>query len=135
MDFFVLILYNSRRIAVRNAFFSRITAFIVDSLSSIVLVIAVAVLLVLLGSFFLKKFSHLRRDVKRTLSGVETTIHAHFDELREDVSDALRILEHTSSKRELTEEEERLRKHLGKSLEAAERAIEKEIRAFEKKVK
>ncbi len=122
-------------IAVRGSFFSRIISFLVSSLSSIIVVVAVALLLVLLASFFLKKFSHLRRSVKATLAGVESTIHSHFDDLRQDVTEALRILEHTSSRRELTEEEERIRKHLAKSLEGAERAIRKELRDFEKKVK
>ncbi len=122
-------------IAVRGSFFSRAISFLINSLSSVVVVIAVALLLVLLASFFLKKFSHLRRNVRATLTGVESTIHSHFDDLRQDVAEALRILEHTSSKRELTEEEERLRKHLTKSLEAAERAIRRELRDFEKKLK
>lgn len=80
---------------------------------------------------FRKKLKNLRKEVREA----ESALHKAFDMLKEDIRDQVKLLEKTKTKRQLTEEEEKVIKQLRKDLDDAEKFVRKEIEDIEKAVK
>lgn len=81
------------------------------------------------------KFSLLRKRIRKEVREAEFSLHKAFDLLKENVRGQIKILEKTRTKRQLTEEEEKIVKQLKRDLDDAERFIRKEIEDIEKEVK
>lgn len=64
----------------------------------------------------------------------EKVLHKAFTSLKQDVRDQVKLLEKASTKRELTEEEKRIIRHLKNDLDEAEKFVKKEIKNIEKEV-
>jgi len=79
-----------------------------------------------------RKFSLMRKHLRKEVRDTETALHKAFDLLRDSVQEQVKVLEKTRSKRELTIEEEKINRHLKKDLEDAESYIRKEIENIEK---
>jgi len=80
---------------------------------------------------FRKKLKNLRKEVREA----ESALHKAFDMLKEDIREQVKLLEKTRTKRQLTEEEEKIIKQLRKDLDDAEKFVRKEIEDIEKEVK
>jgi hypothetical protein len=122
-------------VGVHTPFVSKLGAKFVSYLTFGIIAIACLLLLAILGNYLLHHAHLFRKNVKRAISGVESDIHEVFAGLKNDVEHALRFLNHIRTKRELNDEEEKLRAHLEKSLEDAEKVIKREIRDIEKRIK
>jgi hypothetical protein len=97
----------------------------------------VALIFVLLGVIYYgwHKLLTLRKRVKKEIREVEHALHKAFDLLKEAIREQIKMLEKTKSRRELTEEEEKIIKQLKKDLDDAEKFVRKEIEDIEKEVK
>lgn len=73
--------------------------------------------------------------VKKETKEAEKVLHKIFKALREDIKEQLDILEKAQTNRELTKEEEKIRKTLKENLIIAEKFIKKEIRDIIKQLK
>lgn len=80
---------------------------------------------------FRKKLKNLRKEVREA----ELALHKAFDMLKEDIRDHVKLLEKTKTKRQLTEEEEKIIKQLRKDLDDAEKFVRKEIEDIEKEIR
>ncbi len=80
---------------------------------------------------FRKKLGKIKKEVREA----ESALHKTFDMLKEDIRDQVKLLEKTRTKRQLTEEEEKIIKQLRKDLDDAEKFVRKEIEDIEKEVK
>jgi hypothetical protein len=79
---------------------------------------------------FRKKLKNLRKEVREA----ESALHKAFDLLKEDIREQVKMLEKTKSKRELTEEEEKIIKQFRKYLDDTEKFVRKEIEDVEKEI-
>ena len=82
-------------------------------------------------SSFRKKLGRIKKEVREA----ESALHKAFDLLKDDIRDQIKLLEKTRTKRQLTEEEERIIKQLKKDLDDAEKFVRKEIQDIEKVMK
>jgi len=102
------------------------------------IVVTLLGLLALVGLIVVAVLLRARQWQKRRRKEVreaEDALHRAFDLLKEDTRDNLKNLEKARSKRELTEEEERIATNLKQNLDDAERYLRKEIEDIEKEVK
>ena len=76
---------------------------------------------------FRKKLKNLRKEVREA----ESALHKAFDLLKEDIREQIKALEKTRTKRQLTEEEEKIVKRFKKDLDDAEEFVKKEIKDIE----
>jgi hypothetical protein len=90
--------------------------------------IALVLLLAFLLWFAWRKLFIMGKRRKKEVHEAESVLHGAFDLLKEDIRCHIRMLEKASSKRELTAEEEKIIRQLGKKLDDAEDLIEKEIK-------
>ncbi|MEK7176445.1 MAG: hypothetical protein AAB704_01310, partial [Patescibacteria group bacterium] len=74
----------------------------------------IALIIVLLGVIYYgwHKFATLRKRVKKEIREAEHALHKAFDLLKEAIREQIKMLEKTKSRRELTEEEEKIIKQL-----------------------
>ena len=102
-----------------------------------VVVPLIALIIVLLGVIYYgwHKFATLRKRVKKEIREAEHALHRAFDLLKEAIREQIKMLEKTRTKRQLTEEEEKIVKQLRKDLDDAEKFVRKEIEDIEKEVK
>ena len=106
------------------------------SLLAVVIPLA-ALIFVLFGVIYYgwHKLVTLRKRVKKEIREAEHALHKAFDLLKEAIREQIKMLEKTKSRRELTEEEEKIIKQLKKDLDDAEKFVRKEIEDIEKEVK
>ncbi|MDO8442889.1 MAG: hypothetical protein Q7S81_01330 [bacterium] len=104
--------------------------------------LAVMIPLVALIAFFFfmlwygwHRFSLLRKRLRKEVSEVEQAVHKAFDLLKEDIREQIKTLEKTRTKRELTDEEEKVIKLFKSHLDGAEKFIKKEIEDIKREVK
>ena len=122
-------------IAVERPAFLRIGSWAVGFLSVVVPLITLVLLLVYLVWHWWHKFTTMRKRVRKEIREAEHTLHKAFDLLKEAVREQIKMLEKTKTKRQLTEEEEKIIKQLKKDLNNAEKFVKKEIEDIEKEVK
>lgn len=73
-----------------------------------------------------------RKKGRKEVVEAEEALHRSFDLLKDDIRDNLKNLEKARSKRQLTEEEERIANQLKRNLDDAEKFIKKEIDDIER---
>ena len=74
-----------------------------------------------------RKFFILRKKLKNEVHEAESAIHKAFDLLKEDIREQVKMLEKAHTKRQLTEEEEKILKKLKSHLDDTEKFIRNEI--------
>ena len=116
------------------------TIFRVGTLAISLLIIAIPIAVLMLALILIifygwRKFSILRKKLKKEVREAESTLRKTFDLLKKDIREQIKMLEKTRAKRLLTEEEEKIIKQLGRDLEDAEEVIEKEIEDIEREIK
>ena len=82
-----------------------------------------------------RRFSLLRKRLRKEVGEAESALHKAFDLLKEDIREQVKMFEKTKTKRELTEEEEKVIKQFKKHLDIAEKFVKKEIEDIEKEIK
>jgi four helix bundle protein len=80
---------------------------------------------------FKRKLSKIRKEA----SLAQSSVHKAFDFIKEELYQQIKLLEKASTKRQLTDEEEKIVNQLKKDLSEAEKIIRKEIEDIEKEAK
>jgi len=116
------------------------TIFRVGTLAISLLIIAIPLAVLMLALILIlfygwRKFSMLRKKLKKEVREAESTLRKTFDLLKKDIREQIKMLEKTRAKRLLTEEEEKIIKQFGRDLDDAEEVIEKEIEDIEREIK
>ncbi len=122
-------------VIVQKPAYLRIGDFVVNLLSIVITIVALITLLLFISWYMWRKFSLLKKHLRKEVRDVELVLHKAFDLLKEDVRKQIKLVERTRTKRELTEEEEKIVEQLKKDLDSAEKFVEKEIQDIEKEVK
>ncbi len=104
-------------------------------LAIIIPLIALLIFLLMLIWYLWHKFTTMRNRLRKEVREVEQALHKAFDLLKENMREQIKMLEKTKTRRELTEEEEKIIKQLKKDLDDAEKIVRKEIEDIEKEIK
>jgi len=103
------------------------------SIATGVSLLIILVLIIVFG-YFLYTNAVSKRRIRREVYEADEVLHKTFDLLLEDTQEQIGLLENAKTKRELTEEEEKIVTQLRKNLAVAERFIKKEIEDIEKEI-
>jgi len=122
-------------LVVKQEAFIKIGSLIIGYLTAIISLLVVGLSLFFLGWYLWFRFTRFRKRVKKETREAEQALHKAFGLLREDIREQIKMLEKTRTRRQLTEEEEKIIKQLKKDLDNAERLVRKEIEDIEKEVK
>jgi len=122
-------------IAIARPAIFRIGTWAINFLAIAVPLVALIAMLIFIIWHGWHKFSLLRKRLRKEVTEAELVIHKAFDLLKDDIREQIKMLEKTRTKRELTEEEEKIIKQLKKDLDDAEKFVRKEIEEIEKEVK
>jgi len=114
-------------IKVGVSIFFKIGEMILDHLVVAVSLLSVLAIIFFGLLFFWRQGKRFLRKLRRETREAEEALHNAFDALKEDVEEQLDLLNKVKSKRDLTKEEEKIRKNLNKNLNVAEKYIAKEI--------
>ncbi len=106
-----------------------------EILTVVIPLAALAMVFVTLLWYGWHTFASFRKKVKKEVREAEQAIHKVFDLLKEDIREQIMMLEKTKTKRQLTEEEEKIIKRLKKHLDDAEKFVRKELQDIEKEVR
>ncbi|MBI2099627.1 hypothetical protein HYT45_04470 [Candidatus Uhrbacteria bacterium] len=109
--------------------------FLTRLLEVVVPLLNLLLLLLLLLLYLLRKFLQWKKRLRKEIREAGASLHKAFDLLREDLRTQVRLLQKVKSRRELTQEEERILKKLQKDLDAAEAMVKKEIQDVERELK
>ncbi len=122
-------------IAVEKSALFRIGSWAVSLLAMVVPLVALILLFVYMFWHWWHKFTTLRKRVRGEIREAEHALHKAFDLLKEAIREQIKMLEKAKTRRQLTEEEEKIIKRLKKDLDDAERSVRKEIEDIEKEIK
>ncbi|MEK9195059.1 MAG: cohesin domain-containing protein, partial [Patescibacteria group bacterium] len=122
-------------VSVGQPAFFRIGNLTVRLLSSVISILALLLLLALLLWLALHKIRTMRKKVKREVREAEHAVHRAFDFLKEEIHTHVKLLEKAKTKRDLSEEEEKILIKFKHNLDEAELIINKEISDIEGEVK
>ncbi len=115
-------------ISVNQSALIRIGNWAISFLSVLIPLIVLILLLASLLWYAWRRFFLIGKKVR----DAESALHKAFDLLKEGAREHIKTLNKTSNKRELTNEEEKILKQLGKDLDDAEKILRKEIEDIEK---
>ena len=110
----------------------KIGEMILDHMVVVVSLLSVLAIIVFGSLYFWQQSRRFLRKLRKETSEAEEALHNAFDALKEDVEEQLDLLNKVKSKRDLTKEEEKIRKNLNKNLSVAEKYIAKEITDIKK---
>jgi len=122
-------------ITVEPAKLFQIGSWTINLLAVLVPIISLIIVLLLIILYGWHKSSLFKRRARKEIHEAESILHKAFNLLKEDIQDQIKLLERTKTKRQLTEEEEKIMSQLKKDLEKAEKTIRKEIEDIEKEIK
>ncbi|MFH0712340.1 MAG: hypothetical protein V2A55_00555 [Candidatus Jorgensenbacteria bacterium] len=121
-------------VVAKSAIF-RVGGWAIDFLAVVVPLVALVFILLFLIWYGWHKLVTFRKRVKKEAREAEQALHKALNLLKEDIREQIKMLEKIKTKRQLTEEEEKIIKRLKKDLDDAERFVKKEIEDIEKVVK
>lgn len=122
-------------IAVAKQAIFRAGSWAISFLAVLVPLIALIIALLFVLWYGWRRFSSLRKRLRKEVHEAEIALHKTFDLLKEDIGEHIKLLEKTRNKRQLTEEEEKIVKQLKKDLDEAEKFVGKEIKDIERETK
>lgn len=122
-------------VAVAKSAIFRVGTQAVNFLAVIVPLVLLIITLLFILWYGWYKFLHMRKRLRKEVSEVESALHKAFDSLKEDIRKQVKILEKTRTKRQLTEEEEKVIAQLKQNLNNAEEFVRKEIEDIEREIK
>ena len=121
-------------IIIEKTAFLRIGSTAVSFLAVIIPFISLIILLIFIFLYAWHRLSRFRNELKKEVHEVETVLHQAFDFLKEEIRTQIKIIEKARTKRQLTEDEERLISRLRRDLDAAEKLVRKEIEDVRKEL-
>jgi len=121
-------------IIVTKTAFLEIGRFAIGVLSVFIPLLALLLLLIFMIWYFWYKTRQVKKKIRKEINEAQRYLHKAFDLLREDMRDQIKLLERAKSRRQLTEEEEKIVRRLRKDLDDAERFIRKEIKDIKEEV-
>ena len=101
-------------------------------LSIIVPLVGLVVLLFVFLWYGWNKFRTYKRHLRKEVKEAESVLHKEFSELKRTIQDELYILEHKRAERQLTPEEERILRRLGRGMSQIESKVGKEFEDIRK---
>ena len=122
-------------LVVKQEAFIKIGSLIINYLTGIISFLVVGLALFFLGWYLWFRFTRFRKRVKKEVREAELALHKAFELLKEDIQEQIKLLEKTRTRRQLTEEEEKIIQRLKKDLDNAEQLVRKEIEDIEKEIK
>lgn len=99
------------------------------------LLVALVMIFIFIIWYAWHKFSLFKKRIQREACEAECVLHSAFVSLSEDIQKQVKLLEKARTKRQLTQEEEKIIKQLRRYLRDAEQVVKKEIEDIEKEVK
>ncbi len=123
-----------KSVLVNTSWLISLGASVMKTLSLVVPIAALAFVVAFIFIYGFHKLTVMRKKLRRELRGVENMVNKAFDLLKEDVEDSIHLLEHTKSKRKLTEEEGAIIARLRKNLTDAEKVIHKQVEDMEREI-
>jgi hypothetical protein len=103
--------------------FLQLGLWVISLLAAVVPLVALILLLVYLLRHRRHRFTTLYEGVKKEIPEAEYALRKRFDSLKEAIREQIKMFEETKTKRELTEEEEKIIERLKKDLDDAERLM------------
>ena len=122
-------------IAVVKSATLRIGSWAINFLAVAIPLIALIIIFFFMLWYSWRRYSLLRKRLRKEVGEAESALHKAFDLLKEDIREQVKMFEKTKTKRELTEEEEKVIKQFKKHLDIAEKFVKKEIEDIEKEIK
>ena len=122
-------------IGVKPAPLLKIGALLIKILAIVIPLIALIALLIYVLLHCWNKCVFLARRLKKEVHDAEEAVYKAFKNLRKNIREQIKFLEKAKTRRELTEEEERVMRRLQQDLDKAERIIKKEIEDIDKTLK
>ncbi len=119
---------------VQQPAFLRIGSFAISLLAILVPLVALLIVLGFILFYGWHRFSRWKKKIKKETREAEEALSKAFALLKEDVREQIKMLEKTKTKRQLTEEEEKIINQLTKDLYDAKKFVEKEIKDIEKEL-
>lgn len=113
----------------------RIGTWTVSFLSVVIPLVALIIALLVILWYGWRKFSALRKRLRKEVREAESALHKAFYLLKEDMQEQIKMLEKVRGRRQLTKEEEKIVKRLKRDLDGDEKLVRKEIEDIEKEVK
>ncbi len=104
-------------------------------LSIIIPLLALIICLIFMLLFSMFKFKKLKRKLRKEVREVEQSLQEAFRVIKKDISIQIKTLEKARTRRDLTNEEEKIIIQLKKDLDLEEKLIKKEIKDVEKEIK
>ena len=121
-------------ITVQESNLSRLKSVVKDLMIVISILVSSILLLAFFALFMLKKIKLSKRKLRKEVHEAEDSLEKTFCALYEDMAEQLENLEKIGSKRDLTREEEKMKKKFKDNLKIAEKFIRKEIEDIEKEI-
>lgn len=125
---------QEKTVLVNASWFRALGASLTNILSVLVPILSLLFLLIFVVLYGLNKIRLFKKKVGRELHDVEHMVDKAFALLKEDIEDSIHMLEHTRTKRKLTEEESKIIERLRSNLNDAEKVIHKQVRDIEKEI-
>ncbi|MDZ4260606.1 MAG: cohesin domain-containing protein [Candidatus Sungbacteria bacterium] len=122
-------------IAMQRSALLKMGSWAMGFLTVVIPLIALIILLAALLWYGWHTLAALKKGVKKEVREAEQALHQAFYLLKEDVRTQIKMLEKTRTKRQLTQEEEKIVKQFKKDLNNAEKFVKKEIQDIEQKIK
>ncbi len=114
-------------IAIAKQAILRVGSWAVSFLAVVVPLAALVILLLFVVWYGWHKLFLFRKKLKKEVREAESALHKAFDALKEAIREQIKLLEKAKTKRQLTEEEEKIIARLKKDLDDAEKFVKKEI--------
>ncbi|MCX6702947.1 MAG: hypothetical protein NTW60_03725, partial [Candidatus Wolfebacteria bacterium] len=115
-------LSESITIAVEQPAFLKVGSWAISLLAVVIPLVVLIFILLFIIWYGWHKFGSFRKKlgkIKKEVREAESALHKAFDLLKEDIREQIKMLEKTRTKRQLTEEEEKIIKQLKKDLDDA----------------
>ncbi len=122
-------------IIVAMSTFFRIGNWVINLLAIIIPLVVLIIALILILWYGWHKFSLIRKQLRKDIFKIEPDIHKEFNLLKKNLRDQIKMLEKARTKRQLTDEEEKIIKQFDVNLDKAEKIIIKEIEEIKKELK
>jgi hypothetical protein len=81
------------------------------------------------------RYFAFKKRVKKEVSEAKISLYDAFDTLKKEIRDQMKVFDKAKTKREVSNEEERVTKQLGRYLDSAEKSVKKEIEDIEKAIR
>ncbi len=118
---------DARAVSVVNSLLLRVSMFIMNWISIILIVIVSTAILAAIAWYSYFHFGRFTRNVKRNTEEAENTLRVNISAFRRDLNDFYNLLQETEKKRPLTSEEQSIKMMIKKRIDTAENEIARKL--------